>query len=70
MLNLSTSNAESTDVKYLPITKKADNIDQSEVEFDSKKSIIKFTESKPGYILISELTKKTGDLKLFLQEIK
>ncbi|NNC94846.1 MAG: hypothetical protein HKN92_04740 [Chitinophagales bacterium] len=70
MLNLNQSTAGNAMVKYLPLTKKAANKDEgSDIEFDSKRSIIAATKSKPGFILISELTKKTGDLRLFLEEV-
>jgi hypothetical protein len=71
MLNLSQSSAEKRVVKYLPVTKKAGVIDEnSDVEFDSKRSIIQVTEAKPGFVLISQLSKKTKTLNMFLEEIK
>lgn len=69
MLNLKESSNENTSVKYLPLTKRAANIDDnSEIEFDSKRKIVQITKSKPGNILISVLEKKTGDLVLWLEE--
>ncbi|MEM7103349.1 MAG: DUF6770 family protein [Bacteroidota bacterium] len=70
MLNLRNSTAEDFEVKYLPMSKKAANKDkESDVAFDSKRSIINVTESRPGMVLISELSKKTGDLNLFLESV-
>ena len=53
------------------MTKKAAKADEeSDVEFDPKRSIITATESKPGFILISQFNKKTEELSLFLEEIQ
>ena len=71
MLNISKSSIEDVTVSYLPISKKTGKIDEnSDVEFDSKRSIINVTRSKPGYVLISEFSKKTENLNLFLEEIE
>lgn len=70
MLNVSTSSAQNTDLKYLPFSKKAANKDEeTDVEFDSKRSILIVSESEPGYVIVSELSKKTGDLRIFKQSI-
>ena len=71
MLNLNTSTGENPDVKYLPLSKKAANKDEkSDVEFDSKWSKIYVTESQAGKILISELSIKTGDLRMFFEDVE
>ena len=70
MLNVSTSSAQETNLKYLPFSKKAANKDESsDVEFDSKRSILIVAASEPGYVMVSELSKKTGELRIFKQEI-
>ena len=70
MLNVSTSSAQNTDLKYLPFSKKAANKDEAtEVEFDSKRSILIISQSEPGYVIVSELSKKTGDLRIFKQSV-
>lgn len=71
MLNLNKSNASGAVVNYLPLSKKAGKIDEkSDVDFDSKRSIISVTESKPGFVLISQFSKPSESLNLYLEEIK
>ncbi len=70
MLNVSTSSAQNTDLRYMPFSKKAANKDEStDVEFDSKRSILIISESEPGYVIVSELSKNTGNLRIFKQSV-
>ena len=71
MLNVSTSSAQETNLKYLPFSKKAAIKDESsDVEFDSKRSILIVSASEPGYVMVSELSKKTGQLRIYKQAIE
>ena len=70
MLNVSTSSATKANVRYLPFSKRAANKDDgSDVEFDSKRSILMVAASDPGYVIISELSRKTGELRIFKETI-
>ena len=70
MLNVSTSSAEETNLRYLPFSKRAANKDEgSDVEFDSKRSILMVAASDPGFVIVSELSKKTGQLRIFKESI-
>jgi hypothetical protein len=70
MLNVSTSSASEENLKYIPFSKRAALKDEaSDIEFDSKRSTIIISESQPGYVIISELSKKTGSLKIFKEQV-
>lgn len=70
MLNVSTSSAQNRDLRYLPFSKKAANKDEeSEVEFDSKRSLLIVSKTEPGYVIVSELSRKTGDLRIFKESV-
>ncbi|MEZ5007892.1 MAG: DUF6770 family protein [Chitinophagales bacterium] len=71
MLNLNKSSAQNTELKYLPLSRKAaKNDEDSDIEYDSKTRVVQITESKPGFILISDLKKKANSLNIWLEEIK
>jgi hypothetical protein len=70
MLNVSTSSASAANLRYLPFSKRAANKDDgSDVEFDSKRSILMVAASDPGFVIVSELSRKTGQLRIFKESI-
>lgn len=70
MLNVSTSSATETNLRYLPLSKRAANKDDgSDVEFDSRRSILMIAASDPGFVIISELSRKTGELRIFKESV-
>ncbi len=70
MLNVSSSSASAANLRYLPFSKRAANKDDgSDVEFDSKRSILMVAASDPGFVIVSELSRKTGQLRIFKESI-